>query len=128
MKELKVKISWWPYRLESWFTSAWLKVLRAKWYYCDKISDSWIGMKKVDTYIVTDKQFYVCEIKVIDKDIFHISRLRSNQYASLRLADTLSPGSAIVCVYSKTQNKYKIIPFDVILKVERDESIRLTFN
>jgi len=126
MKELKVQINW-PFQLESSFTTHWLKKLKEKWYYVDKVSDGWIWMKKVDSYIRTDKDSYCCEIKLIDKDIFPLNRLRHNQWASLRKWHELW-WTAIVVVYSKTLNKYTIIPFDIIKDLDKNDSIKLSFK
>ena len=133
MKELQTQIKAWPFKLESGFTTAWLKTLRDKGFYVDKISDGSIGTKKVDCYIATNKAFYICEIKIIDKDIFPLSRLRPNQLKGLRLANDLWKKNwikdvSIVVVYSKTLNKYKIIPFDVIKNVDVNDSIKLNFD
>jgi len=133
MKELQTILKWWPYKLESSFTTAWLKTLRNKGFYVDKISDGSIWTKKVDCYIATDKSFYICEIKVINKDVFPLSRLRPNQLKGLRLANVLwkkfwLKELAIVVVYSKELNKYKIIPFDVIKDVDVNDSIKLNFE
>jgi len=127
MKELLIEIKW-KFILESSFTSHWLSRLRSKWFYCDKISDGSIWNKKVDCYIITNKWFYACEIKIITNDIFPLSRLRSNQWASLRKADENLPWCAIVCVYSKNINKYKIIPFSIIDSINKNDSIKLDFN
>ncbi len=127
MKELNTIMKGWPYKLESSFTTAWLKTLKDKWFYVDKISDGSIGTKKVDCYIRTTEDTYCCEIKIIDNDIFPISRLRPNQRKGLRLWMELN-GSAIVCVYSKNLNKYKIFNFDKIKDVDVEWSVKLKFN
>lgn len=127
MKELQTNIKWWPYKLESSFSTAWLKTLKDKGYYVDKISDWSIWTKVVDCYIRTSESSYCCEIKVIQKDIFQVSRLRPNQRKGLRLWMSLW-GKAIVCVYSKELNKYKLIPFDVISDLDTDSSVKLKFD
>jgi len=126
MEELQVKIKW-PYMLEKSFTTAWLKSLKAKGFYTDKISDGGIGIKKVDCYLRSDKSSYCCEIKIIAKDIFPVNRLRANQFASLRKWDDLW-WKAIVCVYSKEYNKYKLIPFSLIKDIDKNDSIKLEFK
>lgn len=127
MKELQTNMKAWPFNLESGFTTKWLKTLKDKGFYVDKISDGSIWTKKVDVYIRTNKSSYCCEIKVIDNDIFQMSRLRPNQRNWLRLWMDLW-WEAIVVVYSKKQNKYKIIPFSVIKDLNVDQSIKLKFN
>lgn len=127
MKELQTNIKGWPFNLESWFTTKWLKTLKDKWFYVDKISDGSIGTKVVDVYIRTNKWTYCCEIKVIENDIFQMSRLRPNQRNGLRLWMELW-WEAIVVVYSKKQNKYKIIPFSVIKDLSIDQSVKLKFD
>jgi len=133
MKELQTQIKAWPFKLESGFTTAWLKTLRDKGFYVDKISDGSIGTKKVDCYIATNKSFYICEIKIINKDIFPLSRLRPNQLKGLRLANNLwkkfwLKDLAIVVVYSKKFNDYKIVPFDIIKDIDINDSLKLKFN
>lgn len=127
MKELQTNMKAWPFNLESGFTTKWLKTLKDKGFYVDKISDGSIWTKKVDVYIRTNKSSYCCEIKVIDNDIFQMSRLRPNQRNWLRLWMDLW-WEAIVVVYSKKQNKYKIIPFSVIKDLNVDQSIKLKFD
>lgn len=127
MQEIQTIVTW-KHRLEKEFTTAWLKTLRVKWYYCDKISDWSIWNKLVDCYILTTQWFYVCEIKVIDKDTFPLNRLRPNQWAALRKADDLIIWTAIVVVYSKYHNKYKIIPFKKIKDLDKNSSVKLIFN
>lgn len=127
MQELNTTMKGWPYKLESSFTTAWLKTLKDKWFYVDKISDGSIWTKKVDCYIRTKKDTYCCEIKIIDNDIFPISRLRPNQRKGLRLWMELW-WAAIVCVYSKNLNKYKIFNFDKIKNIDVEGSVKLKFN
>ena len=127
MKELQteLKLKW--VRLESGFTTRWLKSLKDKGFYVDKISDWSIWTKVVDCYIRTNISSYCCEIKVIDKDIFQVSRLRPNQRKGLRTWTNLW-WKAIVCVYSKVFNQYKIIPFEVLADLDTDSSVKLKFN
>ncbi len=126
MQELNLPIKW-PYKLESSFTTAWGKMIKDKWWYFDKISDWSIWAKKIDCYIITNKWSYICEIKVIDKDIFHIKRLRPNQLKALRLTNKLW-WNAILCVYSKSLNKYKLFSFNKIKNLTTDESVKLIFD
>ena len=127
MNELQIKLNGWPYKLESSFTSAWLKILKEKWYYVDKVSDGSIWVKRIDCYIRTNKTTYCCEIKVVNKDIFPLDHLRPNQFKALRLWESLG-WTAIVVVYSKELNDYKIIPFDVIKYIDKKDSVKLDFN
>ena len=126
MENLKVKING-PYLLESSFTASWLNSLREQGYYVDKISDASIWVKKVDCYIRDQLQTYCCEIKVVDKDIFQLDRLRPNQYKALRLWDSLG-WEAIVVVYSKAFNDYKIIPFRLIKNLDKWDNVKLDFK
>ena len=126
MKELQIPIKW-KFRLEKDFTTAWLKSLKDKWFYTDKISDWSIWNKKIDCYIATDKKLYICEVKVINKDIFPIKRLRSNQKKALRLINNLLPWCALICIYSISFNKYKIFSFDKIKDVSNEDSVKLEF-
>lgn len=127
MKELYITMKDKPFLLESSFTSYWLKHLNKLGYYTDKISDWSIWYKRVDCYIATDKNSYLCEIKVINKNIFPLRRLSSNQWSALKCWNKLRTW-AIVVVYSKTLNKYAIIPFNKIKDLDRDSSIELTFT
>lgn len=126
MKELKVDIKW-SFTTEAKFTTAWLKQLRDKWFYCDKISDSWIWFKKVDCYIRSNKDSYCCEIKVIEATTFNLWKIRPNQWASLRKWYNLW-GNAILCVYSKKHNKYKIFSFEKIKYLSSNDNVSLIFK
>jgi len=75
----------WPFLLEKSFTTHWLKLLKEKGFYTDKISDGSIGTKKVDCYIRTPHQDYCCEIKMVDAELFPLTRIRPNQWKALRL-------------------------------------------
>ncbi len=125
MQEIKIPVPG-EYTLEKKFTTSWFKELNKKWFPTDKISDGSIWTKKVDGYIFTKKASYVCEVKVIKKDIFKISQLRDNQYSFLKrnLETNWVP---IVCVYSIFHNDYKIIPFEFIEKKDRNDRIQLQF-
>ena len=125
MKELLVRLNS-KHTLEKKFTTAWLKELKDKGFYTDKISDWSVWTKKVDCYIKTDMDTYCCEIKVIWTNIFPVNRLRPNQYTALRKWHDLW-WSAIVVVYSKKFYQYKIIPFSKILEVWRNDAIKLLF-
>lgn len=126
MKELILPIKW-KHTTEAKFTTAWLKELRVKWYYCDKISDWSIWAKKVDCYIRTKIDTYCCEIKVIEVNTFNLSRLRPNQWASLRKWYELW-WTAILCVYSKKHNKYKIFNFEKIKDLSSNDNVSLIFK
>ena len=125
MKELQTKIKW-SFDTEAEFTTTWLKSLKDKGYYTDKISDASIGTKRVDCYISTDSGTYCCEIKVIDNEKFQLKTLRPNQWKSLRLWDD-NWWSSIVVVYSKRHNKYKIIPFRLIAYLDKNDFVMLNF-
>lgn len=126
MNELKIELKG-KHKLESSFTTPYLKALKDKWYYVDKVSDASIGTKKVDVYIGTDKWFYIAEIKVIQWNKFPIKRLRENQLKALR-TNLNTVWIPIVIIYSKSYNKYKIIPFDWIKDIEYEDSIELNFT
>lgn len=129
MLELQVKMgNRTPFKLEKKFTTEWGKKLKEQGFYFDKISDGSIWMKKVDCYIGTNVNFYVCEIKMVDNKIFKISQLRDNQYTALKNAWKLKAWKSIVVVYSKKVDKYKIIPFSVIEPLPRNSSIQLDFD
>lgn len=127
MKELQVKVPWWPFPTEAKFTTAWLKVLKDKGYYTDKISDASIGTKTVDCYLSTDKDSYCCEVKVVDAEKFPLSRLRPNQWRALRLWDK-NHGVSVVVVYSKKHNDYKVIPFQMIADLDKNDYVWLSFT
>mgnify|MGYP002333458724 CR=1 FL=1 len=126
MKELKVDILG-GHKLEKDFTTDWLRSLEKKDFTTDKISDWSIWYKKIDCYIWTNKWYYVCEIKVIKKDVFKISQLRANQISFLRktLKTVWKP---IVTVYSIEYDNYVIIPFEYIKDMKKEDSITLKFN
>ena len=126
MKELHIKLNK-KHTVEKTFTTDWLGRLRAKWYYCDKISDGGIGIKKVDSYIRTKVDSYCCEIKVIEVDTLNLSRLRPNQWASLRKWYELG-WAAILCVFSKKYQKYKIFSFEKIKDLSSSDNVKLIFN
>ena len=125
MKELLVRLNG-NYTLEKQFTTAYLKLLKEKWFYVDKISDWSVWSKKVDCYIRTSDETYCCEIKVINKNIFPVKKLRANQYTALKKWHDLW-WQAIVIVYSKTYKQYKIIPFSKILEIWKNDAIKLLF-
>lgn len=126
MKELIVTVKW-PFNLESSFTSKFRSELEAKGFYVDKISDGSIGTKKCDCYIKTYNKTYLCEIKVIPNDILHFSRLRPNQIKALRLWDKLW-GMSIVVVYSKKQDKHKVLRFQDMSHLKRDDAVKVDFS
>ena len=125
MKELLVRLNG-NYTLEKQFTTAYLKLLKEKWFYTDKISDWSVWSKKVDCYIRTNEDTYCCEIKVINNNIFPVKKLRANQYTALKKWHDLW-WQAIVIVYSKTYKQYKIIPFSKILEIWKNDAIKLLF-
>lgn len=128
MKELEVEMmNKKSFSLEKDFTTHYLKQLKQKGYFAYKISDAWVWIKPMDVFIYTSNWWYYCEIKIIEKDIFQISQLRDNQYTALKHIYTLW-WNAIVIVYSKIINKYKIIPFDKIVWLDRNNSIKLIFS
>jgi len=105
------------YKTEALFTTAWLKWLKAKWYFVHKISDAWRNLKPYDCIICTTERFYWCEVKIIDKDLFTVDQLRPNQQAALtKMCKLWADKNAIVCVYSKHFNKYTIIPYINLIK------------
>lgn len=127
MQEIQTIVPW-KHRLEKDFTIAWLKTLKVKGYYCDKISDWSVGNKLIDCYIVSTERFYVCEVKIINKDTFSLSKLRPNQWSALRRADNLIIWTSIVVVYSKLYNKYKIIPFSKIKDLNKNDLVKINFD
>lgn len=126
MQEINITVPW-EYKLEKTFTTAWLKELTKKWYTTDKISDWSIWAKKVDCYIFTDQASYICEVKIIKNDIFKISQLRDNQKSFLKRNLNLN-WKPIVCVYSISHNKYKIIPYEFIVDKSHNDRIKLQFD
>ena len=126
MKELQTIIPG-SYSLEKTFTTAWLKTLKDKGFYTDKISDSSVGMKKVDCYIATPWFFYPCEIKLVNNDKLPLKRISGNQWSALTLNIWLWHRSIIV-VYSKKYNNYKIIPFEKIMNLDRNGHVKLIFD
>lgn len=126
MKELNLQIKW-TYTLESKFTTAWLKEIRNKGWFAYKLSDGSLWQKPFDAIVTTDKGTYFVELKVINKDVFQINRFWPSQLKSLRLVNSMW-WNAIVLVYSKTYNKYKIFSFDMIKDLSSDESVKLIFK
>ncbi len=125
MKELNIKTRG-PFLLEKSFTTHWLKLLKEEWFYTDKISDGSIWTKKVDCYIRTPKWDYCCEIKMIEANMFPLTRIRPNQWKALRVYEE-NKWTSIVVVYSKKHNKYKIIPFPMIADLDKSWSVKLNF-
>ncbi len=125
MKELELKIKG-PFLLEKSFTTHWLKLLKDKWFYTDKISDGSIGTKKIDCYIRTPDWDYCCEIKMAESTLLPLTRIRPNQWNAMRLYEE-NWGQSILVVYSKKFNKYKIIPFEKIANLDKWWSIKLVF-
>jgi len=126
MKELQTIVPG-SYTLEKKFTTAWLKTLKDKGFYTDKISDSSVGMKKVDCYIAWPDKFFPCEIKVVPNDKLPLTRLSGNQWDAL--SKNLELGHyPIVTVYSKKYNQYKIIPFSKMVNLDRNGHIKLIFD
>lgn len=126
MNELETSIKW-PYKLESSFTTSWLKSLKEKWYFCYKIPDWSLWQKPYDVIVVTDKNTYHIEIKLIKGNKFPLSNLRPNQWASMRKIDKLL-WSSILVIYSSNNNNYKIIPFSKIKNLDKQGKIELVFK
>ena len=125
MLELNLKVPW-KFTLESKFTTAWLKEIRNKGWFAYKLSDGSLWQKPFDAIVTTNKGTYFIELKVVNKDIFNISRFWPSQLKSLRLTNSLW-SNAIVLVYSKTYNRYKIFSFDKIKNLDSSESVKLIF-
>ena len=126
MKELNLIVPW-QYSLESKFTTSWLKEIRNKGWFAYKLSDGSLGQKPFDAIVTTNKGTYYVELKVINKDIFPINRFWPSQLKSLRLTNELW-WNAIVLVYSKQYNQYKIFSFDKIKDLSSNESVKLIFD
>ena len=129
MNELKVQIKQ-KFTSEANFTTLWLKELKALWYAVDKISDWWIGMKKIDVYLTSDSNSYACEVKIIDWNTFALNKIRDNQWSYLLHLNNLKWWlKPILCVASKKNQKYVIFSFDRIKDYDRKTtSLQLTFE
>jgi len=128
MLELQTKVKG-NYKLETTFTSAWLRTLKQQspsvW--SKKLSDQSGDFKPFDCVIASHLDFYACEVKIIDNEVFKYNQLRDNQHTALKRLHKLWR-SAIVTIWSINKKDYIIIPFYKLLALWWNTSIIIDFN
>jgi len=128
MIELQTKVKG-NYKLESTFTTAWLKTLKSQspkvW--SKKLTDWSVGLKPFDCMIASHLDFYACEVKIIDNEVFKYNQFEDHQHTALKRLYELWR-SAIVTIWSVKQKQYIIIPFYKLMALWWDTSIIIDFN
>jgi len=126
MLELQTKVKG-NLKTEAIFTTTWLKSLKQVWFWCHKITDGSMWFKPFDCLISTNLDFYACEIKIIDNEVFKFNQLRDNQVTALKRLHLLGRPT-IITIYSKKQKDYIIISFPKLLALGWDTSIIIDFK
>lgn len=112
LKWVKMPKKWFIYEKD--FTTYFLKELEKKWFWSKKWSDGSWDTKPYDCNIVTNKNSYHCEIKVIDNEIITLKDFRPNQVRWLTTIAKLW-WLAIAIIYSQKHNNYVVINFKDLL-------------
>lgn len=140
MLELYTKIK--KCSTEAIFTTAWLKSLKEKWFWCHKISDWWIWLKPFDWIIQSNLNNYSFEAKRVASNTFNLNQIRPNQRASFHKISNLENKceiyetdpkklknkSCLLIIFKKDSSDYIIIPFVEIAYLSQEWSIKIDFK
>lgn len=134
----KIKKCW----KEAIFTTAWLKMLKEKWFWCHKISDWWIWLKPFDWLIQSNISNYYFEVKRISWNTFNFKQIRINQWTSFHKISNLenkceiyeknpkelNNKSCLLVIFKKDTSDFIIIPFCEIAYLSPEWSIVIDFK
>lgn len=110
MQQFKIPIKW-NYRLESKFTTEYLKQWSELWNWWYKISDMARTIKPTDTILGDSTWLYIVEFKMIDGDMLHIgNKFEPSQMKAWRAVSWLC-NKALAIVYSIKRQDYVVIDF-----------------
>ncbi len=85
MLELQTKVKG-NYKTEATFTTAWLKTLKnqSPKVWSKKPTDGSVGLKPFDCIIAPHLDFYACEVKKIDNEVFKYNQFEDHQHTALK--------------------------------------------
>lgn len=128
MLELQVKVKG-NFKTEATFTSAWLRVLKngTPKIWSKKLTDASLGKKPFDCLIASHLDYYACEVKKIDNEVFKYNQIEDHQHTALKRLYNLGRPT-IVTIWSVKQKDYIIIPFYKLLALGWDTSIIIDFK
>jgi len=104
----------WPFKLEKEFQWALNKQLVNRWDYVYKFPDTWYAKKPYDFICINSKWFwltYHIELKIINIDTININKLEPQQHYYLNHISHINPDIALVWVWSKRHNEYKMFKY-----------------
>jgi hypothetical protein len=120
-------------KLEAKFTTKFLKKWKDKWNWGFKIPDIWKTIKPFDWFWICEKWIFICEAKVIKKEIFNFSDIRDNQWTALERINELKKKykfNNIFCclLIFKEDWESKFIDFQLILDLDSYWEKKINFK
>ena len=128
MLELQTKVKG-NFKTEATFTTAWLKTLKNQTprIWSKKFTDWSVWLKPFDCLIASHLDYYACEVKKIDNEVFKYNQIEDHQHTALKRLHLLGRPT-IITIWSVKQKDYIIIPFYQLLALGWDTSIIIDFK